>query len=59
MQQIPRELVADLVRGGAVVLICQPCLEEFGLRLDDIVPGCSSAGRDISRISSSPTMCAH
>jgi predicted peroxiredoxin len=39
MQQIPRELVADLVRGGAVVLLCQPCLEEFGLRLDDIVPG--------------------
>ena len=39
MQQIPRELVADLVRGGAVVLICQPCLEEFGLRLDDVVPG--------------------
>src|SRR6195256_2194063 len=39
MQQIPRDLVADLVRGGAVVLICQPCLEEFGLRLDDVVPG--------------------
>ena len=39
MQQIPRDLVADLIRGGAVVLLCQPCLEEFGLRLDDIVPG--------------------
>src|SRR4029077_3219894 len=39
MQQIPRVLVADLIRGGAVVLLCQPCLEEFGLRLDDIVPG--------------------
>src|ERR1700704_1135995 len=39
MQQIPRDLVTDLVRGGAVVLICQPCLEEFGLRLDDVVPG--------------------
>jgi predicted peroxiredoxin len=39
MQQLPRDLVADLVRGGAVVLICQPCLEEFGLRLDDVVPG--------------------
>lgn len=39
MQQIPRELVAELIRGGAVVLVCQPCLQEFGLKLDDVVPG--------------------
>ena len=39
MRQIPRELVAELIRGGAVVLVCQPCLQEFGLKLDDVVPG--------------------
>jgi predicted peroxiredoxin len=39
MQQLPREIIADLIRAGAIVLICQPCLQEFGLKLDDIVPG--------------------
>ncbi len=39
MQQVPREIIADLIREGAIVLICQPCLSEFGLRLDNIVPG--------------------
>ena len=39
MQQIPREIIAGLIREGAIVLICQPCLVEFGLKLDHIVPG--------------------
>jgi predicted peroxiredoxin len=39
MSQIPREIIADLIRDGAIVLICQPCLSEFGLKLDSIVPG--------------------
>jgi len=39
MPQVPREIIADLIRGGAIVLICQPCLSEFGFKLDDIVPG--------------------
>ena len=39
MPQVPREIVADLIRDGAIVLICQPCLSEFGVKLDDIVPG--------------------
>jgi len=39
MQQVPREIIADLIREGAIVLICQPCLAEFGLALDNIVPG--------------------
>jgi predicted peroxiredoxin len=39
MAQVPREIIADLIRGGAIVLICQPCLAEFGLELDNIVPG--------------------
>src|SRR5262249_9810647 len=36
MPQAPREIIADLIRGGAIVLICQPCLSEFSFRLDDI-----------------------
>jgi predicted peroxiredoxin len=39
MQQIPREIIASLIREGAIVLICQPCLAEVGLKLDHIVPG--------------------
>src|ERR1700716_4011562 len=39
MSQIPRDIIADLIRGGAIVLICQPCLSEFGLKLDSVVPG--------------------
>jgi predicted peroxiredoxin len=39
MSQIPREIIADLIREGAIVLVCQPCLAEFGLKLDGIVPG--------------------
>jgi predicted peroxiredoxin len=39
MQRLPRELIAELIRGGAIVLICQPCLADLGLKLDDIVPG--------------------
>jgi predicted peroxiredoxin len=39
MSQIPRDIIADLIRGGAIVLVCQPCLSEFGLKLDSIVPG--------------------
>jgi len=39
MPQVPREIIADLIRDGAIVLICQPCLSEFGFKLDDIVPG--------------------
>jgi predicted peroxiredoxin len=39
MQQTPREIIADLIRDGAVVLICQPCLAELGLKLDQVVAG--------------------
>ena len=34
-----KPILADLIREGAIVLICQPCLAEFGLKLDNIVPG--------------------
>jgi hypothetical protein len=30
---------AHLVRDGAIVLVCAPCLGEFGLKLGHIVPG--------------------
>ena len=39
MAQVPREIIADLIREGAIVLVCQPCLAELGLKLDHIVPG--------------------
>jgi predicted peroxiredoxin len=39
MAQIPRDIIADLIREGAIIMVCAPCLEEFGLKLDHIVPG--------------------
>ena len=39
MQRIPRDIVADFIKDGGKVLICGPCLSEFGLKLDDLVPG--------------------
>jgi predicted peroxiredoxin len=39
MQRIPREVLADFIRDGGVVLICGPCLQEFGLKMEDLVPG--------------------
>jgi hypothetical protein len=28
-----------IIRDGGVVLMCGPCMQEFGLQLDDLVPG--------------------
>jgi predicted peroxiredoxin len=39
MQQLPRDIIAELIRDGAIILLCAPCLDEFGLKLDHIVPG--------------------
>ncbi len=39
MKRIPREIVADFIKDGGKVLICGPCLAEFDLKLDDLVPG--------------------
>ncbi len=39
MQRIPRDIVADFIKDGGKVLICGPCLAEFGLKLDELVPG--------------------
>jgi predicted peroxiredoxin len=59
MPQVPREIIADLIRGGAIVLICQPCLSLNSASSSTMSwRACNSARRAISRISSSPTMCA-
>jgi predicted peroxiredoxin len=39
MQRIPRDIVADFIKDGGKVLICGPCLSEFGLKVEDLVPG--------------------
>ena len=39
MQSRPRDILADFLRDGGIVLMCGPCMAEFGLTLDDLVPG--------------------
>lgn len=39
MQRVPRDIVADFIRDGGRVLICGPCLSEFGLKMEDLVEG--------------------
>ena len=39
MQRLPRDIIADFIRDGGVVLMCGPCMAEFGLKMDDLVPG--------------------
>ena len=39
MQRAPREILADFMKDGGIVLMCGPCMTEFGLKLDDLVPG--------------------
>jgi predicted peroxiredoxin len=39
MRRLPREILVDFIRDGGVVLMCGPCMQEFGLQLDDLVAG--------------------
>jgi predicted peroxiredoxin len=39
MQRVPRDILADFMRDGGTVLMCGPCMTEFGLTLDDLVAG--------------------
>jgi predicted peroxiredoxin len=39
MQRPPREIIADFIRDGGVVLMCGPCMAEFGLKTEDMVVG--------------------
>jgi predicted peroxiredoxin len=39
MQRPPRDIIADFIRDGGVVLMCGPCMNEFKLKMEDLVPG--------------------
>jgi predicted peroxiredoxin len=39
MQRPPREIIVDFIRDGGVVLMCGPCMAEFKLKMEDLVPG--------------------
>jgi predicted peroxiredoxin len=39
MKRLPGDILADFISNGGVVLMCGPCMEEFGLTLKDLVPG--------------------
>lgn len=39
MRRVPREILADFIKDGGVVLMCGPCMQEFGLQIDDLVAG--------------------
>ncbi len=39
MQRVPRDIVAEFIQDGGKVLVCGPCLAEFGLKLEDLVRG--------------------
>jgi predicted peroxiredoxin len=39
MQRVPRDILADFIRDGGIVLMCGPCMTEFGLKLEDLVSG--------------------
>jgi len=39
MQRVPRDVLVDFIKDGGIVLMCGPCMTEFGLELDDLVPG--------------------
>jgi len=38
-RRMPQSIIADIIRDGGIVLMCEPCMAEFGLKLDDMVPG--------------------
>lgn len=39
MQRLPRDILVDFIRDGGIVLMCGPCMSEFGLKMEDLVPG--------------------
>jgi predicted peroxiredoxin len=39
MQRPPRDIIADFIRDGGIVLMCGPCMAEFGLKTEDLVAG--------------------
>jgi predicted peroxiredoxin len=39
MQRVPRDVLVDFIKDGGIVLMCGPCMTEFGLKLDDLITG--------------------
>ncbi len=39
MRRVPREILADFMRDGGIVLMCGLCMAEFGLKMEDLVAG--------------------
>lgn len=39
MQRVPRDIIADFIKDGGIVLMCGPCMQEFGLTQADLVEG--------------------
>ena len=39
MQRVPRDVLVDFVKDGGVVMMCGPCMTDFGLELEDLIPG--------------------
>ena len=51
MQRMPRDIFVDFIKDGGTVLMCGPCMTEFGLKLDDLIPGVQMGGLDTRRVS--------
>jgi predicted peroxiredoxin len=39
MKRLPREILNDFITDGGIVLMCGPCMSEYGLTIADLVPG--------------------
>jgi predicted peroxiredoxin len=39
MKRIPRDILVDFIKDGGTVLMCGPCMREFGLKMEDLVAG--------------------
>ncbi|MPZ57814.1 MAG: hypothetical protein GEU91_15215 [Rhizobiales bacterium] len=39
MRRLPRDIIVDFIKNGGVVLMCGPCMQEYGLKADDLVAG--------------------
>ncbi|MDT3683852.1 MAG: hypothetical protein RO009_02265 [Pseudorhodoplanes sp.] len=49
MQRIPRDIIADFIKDGGIVLMCGPCMKEFGLKIHDVVPGVQMGARGVTQ----------
>lgn len=54
MRRIARDIISDFIRDGGTVLMCGPCMAEFGLKMEDLVPGVQMGRPGSRKASSSP-----